>query len=391
MSSFEKLQRRNLDVLLIETIKRVGISNYSLVGRLTGINPETVRYKVNKQLNKYGLDIGVNINYSELGFASGILKVKARQATGKSWTDRLSYLNYVGKVIGSDRFECLYSIPSRFKSKYIETLESLKRQGIIEDYSVAEFYWFRYPYFRSEFYDFEKQSWQVDWRRVENTADETGMNIISFNRDSKVDYIDLVILRSMQEDPTITPSKIARETNINDRTVRYHHAEHVLKGNLILGNNIRWSSESVAATNPNKIMQVVYSFKRLPQQDYEPVRKLFNKVPFTWFEASTEDKSYFAFLDMPIEYFHETADFIESHIQLLASTPEMSVLDAAKTLKFNLREEMYDRKRGWRLPNYEENNLQALRSTQEAEVGEIDEEEMPPTSEEIDAEEQSPD
>ena len=40
---FERLKRRNQDYLLIETIKRVGPSNYSLLARLTGLNPETVR------------------------------------------------------------------------------------------------------------------------------------------------------------------------------------------------------------------------------------------------------------------------------------------------------------------------------------------------------------
>src|SRR2546425_10637641 len=77
MSEFERLQRRNQDYVLLETIKQVGASNYSLIARLTGLNPETVRYKVSKQLAKFGLDLSININYSELGFSMGLLTITA--------------------------------------------------------------------------------------------------------------------------------------------------------------------------------------------------------------------------------------------------------------------------------------------------------------------------
>ena len=83
MMEFERLKRRNQEYLLIETIKRVGPSNYSLLARLTGLNPETVRYKISKQLPKYGLGLTVNINYGELGFSMGLLRIKANSMSGK--------------------------------------------------------------------------------------------------------------------------------------------------------------------------------------------------------------------------------------------------------------------------------------------------------------------
>ena len=57
---------RNTEYLLIETIRQVGVSNYSLIARLTGLSAKTVRYKVNKQLSKLGLGILVNIDYAQL-------------------------------------------------------------------------------------------------------------------------------------------------------------------------------------------------------------------------------------------------------------------------------------------------------------------------------------
>src|ERR1017187_4408633 len=104
MMEFERLKRRNQDYLLIETIKRVGPSNYSLLARLTGLNPETVRYKVSKQLGKYGLSLTVNINYGELGFTLGLLKIKVDFSSGKAWFDHAHYLMLLCKVVGTDTY-----------------------------------------------------------------------------------------------------------------------------------------------------------------------------------------------------------------------------------------------------------------------------------------------
>jgi len=128
MMEFERLKRRNQDLLLIETIKRVGPSNYSLLARLTGLNPETVRYKVSKQMGKFGLGLTVNIDYGELGFSLGLLKVKANSSSGKSWYDHAHYIMLLTKVAGTDNYICLYGIPFRFKKKYAETMEKLKQQ-----------------------------------------------------------------------------------------------------------------------------------------------------------------------------------------------------------------------------------------------------------------------
>src|SRR5580704_16567737 len=76
----ERLLRRNQDYLLIDTIKRVGVSNYSLLARLTGLNPETIRYKVNRHLVKMGLGVFVNVNFADLGLAISLLTLKVNPA-----------------------------------------------------------------------------------------------------------------------------------------------------------------------------------------------------------------------------------------------------------------------------------------------------------------------
>jgi DNA-binding Lrp family transcriptional regulator len=348
MMEFERLKRRNQDYLLIETIKRVGPSNYSLLARLTGLNPETVRYKISKQLGKFGLGLTVNINYAELGFSMGLLKITANSSSGKSWFDHTHYLMLLSKVVGTDQYVCLYGIPFRFKKKYAESFEELKKSKLIDGYEMTELYWMRYPPFRSELYNFETRCWNVDWKRIETTTQEAGVSSFSINHDPKVDDVDIKILKYLKEDPTCGLAKVGKEIGVNPRTVRYHHAEHVVKGKLIIGNNVRWTWP-LQQGKSGEIMQVMASFGGLDQEETPVVRRLFNKLPFTWVEGGTEGREYFAFMDIPILSFHDCIRFIETQLGDLRSKLEVFILDAAKTQYLNVPDEMFDKRLGWRL------------------------------------------
>lgn len=340
---------KNAEHLLVETIRQVGVSNYSLIARLTGLNPETVRYKVNKQLANIGLGVQINVDYAQLGFSLGFLMVKGHSSPGKSWLDQCSYLSYVGKLMAGDRYICVYTVPYRFKKKYLDLVAAQQQAGLIETFESQEISWIRYPPLRAEYFDFGTGSWKMDWQRIDLMQREVGVTAcFPANTDLKVDYIDVKILRAMQEDPTVNPAKIAKEMDANARTVRYHYSEHVLKNKFILGNNLRWV-RPLKEGKQGDLMQVVFAFKNLDQKEMELARKICNRIPFTWLEAGTQTRSYFAFLDIPVANFHYTIGNIEAHAEPLRDKFEMIMLDPMKSRSLNLPEEMFDEERGWRL------------------------------------------
>lgn len=340
---------KNAEHLLVETIRQVGVSNYSLIARLTGLNPETVRYKVNKQLANIGLSVQINLDYSQLGFSLGMLGVKAHSSPGKSWLDRCSYLSYVGKLMAGDRYICLYTVPHRFKKKYLDLVTLQQQDGLIEDFESQEISWLRNPPLRAEYFDFGAGNWKMDWPRIDLERREVGItSVFPANTDLKVDYVDVKILRAMQQDPTVNPAKIAKEMNANARTVRYHYSEHVIKNKFILGNNLRWVRPIVEGKQ-GELMQVVFAFKHLEQEEMDLAKKICNRIPFTWLEAGTQSRSYFAFLDIPVASFHQTVGNIEAHTEQLRDKFEMIMLDPVKSHSLNLPEEMFDEDRGWRL------------------------------------------
>lgn len=351
MSPLERLKRRNLDYLLIETIKQIGVSNYSLIARMTGINTETVRYKINNQLGRFGLSIQINPNYSELGLSFGILHVKATISSSISWLDEASYLCFAGKVMGSENYICTFAIPYRFKKKYNDLLQIFKNQRLIQEFEIRDALWFRYPPFRSEFYDFDERRWKVDWKKIDTIMNESGASSTVVNRDADVDFIDLKILKQMQLNPTISLTKIAHDIQANPRTVRYHHSEHVVKRRYVLNNNVRWSRPFTEG-RVSEVMQCVISFISLKQDDVALARKLMNKIPFTWLEVGAGDNSYYSFLDIPINDFHETVRYIESHCEQIREKLAISILDSSRSRSFPIPDEMFDPRRGWTLPGY---------------------------------------
>jgi DNA-binding Lrp family transcriptional regulator len=208
----------------------------------------------------------------------------------------------------------------------------------------------RYPPFRAELYDFDMKTWKMDWNSFGLFSTEVGPSFVSVNRDSTVDFIDLKILRSLMDDPTIPLAKAAKSINANPRTVRYHNTEHVTTGKFILSSNIRWV-KPVQEGRPGSLMQVVFLFRKLDEQGIQKVRKFCNNLPFTWFEGGTEDRTYLAIVDVPIESFHETMQKAELYLRVVDQGYETMLLDPSSSKSLGIPDEMFDKERGWRLFN----------------------------------------
>jgi len=155
----------------------------------------------------------------------------------------------------------------------------------------------------------------------------------------------------MQENPTVSLAKVASDMNANPRTVRYHHAEHVVKGKMILNSNVRWWRPAFEG-KPGELMQMAVLFRGLGREKVVAARKLVNKIPFTWVEGGSEGGDYFALLDVPIERLYETARYIEGNAEDVKDSFSIMMLDSQKSRYLFLPEEMFDPQRGWTLPSY---------------------------------------
>ena len=81
---------------------------------------------------------------------------------------------------------------------------------MIDEFEMTELYWMRYPPFRSELYNFETKSWNVDWKRIDTATQEAGVTSFAVNHDPKVDDVDIKILKYLKEDPTFGLAKVGK-------------------------------------------------------------------------------------------------------------------------------------------------------------------------------------
>ncbi|MDG7007195.1 MAG: hypothetical protein JRN06_02990 [Nitrososphaerota archaeon] len=144
---------------------------------------------------------------------------------------------------------------------------------------------------------------------------------------------------------------MAAELDVNPRTLRYHHAEHVVKGKFILNSNVRWK-KPILEGRPGDLMQILALFRGAGQEGVAKARKLMNRIPFTWIEGGSETGDYFALLDVPLDMLYETTRYVESNTEDMRSNLSIVMLDSQKSRHLYLPDEMFDPKRGWTLPGY---------------------------------------
>jgi hypothetical protein len=341
LDTVSKLKRKNQDLFLFETIKKVGMQNYSLLSRLTGLDPETVRYRVNYHLKRFGLSACININYSQLGLLVSLIITE-----GTHSENAIPYLSFHSRAVGSNKNVFVIVHPARLKKKYINYLEQRAKDFRI--LKVKIFYWVRMPSFRIELFNFDKRTWEIDWNKIELPQPEEGPSFISYNPDAKPDYFDLKILKKMVYEPSISIAKIAKELNVNPRTLRYHYLEHVLKQKLILSHNLKIMDSS----QKEEKFRVSILVENLEEKSLEEIRGFCNRLPFTWLEARTEDRNYFAIMDIPLQFFNETLKRLELRLRPLSKSYEVMLLDPSTPAVLDIPDSMFDPDRGWRLYEY---------------------------------------
>jgi len=112
---FELLKARNQDYLLNETMKRVGPSNQSLLARLTGLNPETVRDRLPSQ-KIAGEERGEEYEYTaEIKAFEAFRNVMRREEISLSEGD--------GRVT--------------FRSRKFFDMKAFKKMGLVWSYTIA--------------------------------------------------------------------------------------------------------------------------------------------------------------------------------------------------------------------------------------------------------------
>jgi len=335
---------------IVETIKRVGPRNVSLISRLTGIPVETVRYKIRRQLIKNGIGGHISVNYNKLGLVRNWLVLDFDEKYREMATRMLAalsktgYLIYYGRILPQGTYVSIIALPPSLRVQYGELLDRLMDLGILASYEMDELAWIRHLSMRPEYYDFETKMWKVDWASLHQSKVIVNQMMDSEVGEPMVDKTDLLILKELQIDSMKTISKIAKRLELKPKTVRYHYMEHVLRRGLITNFIVKWQGSREQMHR--SILNAFIEFRDLTERSLLDVQKVFHRLPFTWFDAVSNNRSlYLAFLSLPVTQYINLLDYLQASVSVHRF--EIKLVDTFCAEAYTIPYEMFNETRGW--------------------------------------------
>ena len=311
--------------------------SYSEISRRTKVPIPTVRYILRKRLPKLGFTIAVAINHGVLGLQRYIVTLEShlssRYMSGLlSMFGELFYLRYYTYLMEERKFLAIFIVPPKYSDDFIAFLDSLKSVKIIDDYSVKKLPYMRVLPFRVDSFDFKRGVWRQNWFEKKFSIPEIYEDV---NPLSKIDKIDLLILKELEKDAFIKYIDLARKLKLTRQTVK-RHFERIAKA--IYMYSVMW----VPRWNPDLVSAPI-----LVKTPYvEDARSAIINVPFTYAEIRTIDDEYLGLVLAPSIGLYKMIKYINERVKVEC----LDFLDIENTLSFTIPHNLFNERIGWLNP-----------------------------------------
>ncbi|MFB0567073.1 MAG: AsnC family transcriptional regulator, partial [Candidatus Bathyarchaeia archaeon] len=341
-----------LDVKILESLGIHGPRNITNLARKLGVPAETVRKRLKRIHSRYFLRTNVNIYHTNLGLKKAVVLAEAVPGYEDLLFESLkinNFLIYLSRCYGMNE-GCLgiYTIPRNHCTDFKQFLSELER---LEVARKIDLYWstcFQSVNLKCNWFDSASKSWSFLWDKwVEEIPTKTTR--LPFTLVDPPDFpvegdeTDVLILKELEKDATVSFTKLAKMLGISPQLVRYHFYEHLVKRNLIEGFQIG-----------------VFPFDRAVSDMFHFIFKFDNGEKLAKFALSLMDKPFvytlgkileehalIANLYMPKAEFREFIDILS---RLVKSGFLQSYLYVIQDLNKTLRQTIsydYFKDRGW--------------------------------------------
>jgi DNA-binding Lrp family transcriptional regulator len=332
---------------LVRAIMQVGPGNFSLLSRLTGIPPETVRYKIKNQLMKKGINVHAIIDATKFGLQRTIVQMKFTEKyhpIAKPMLQalhELSYLTYYSGELLTRQFHTIFQIPIRFRTEFTEFLDAMVNFGMLESYSTRPVMWMNYMSLRPEYFDIQRSQWDIDWQGLKLMDDVPKIQPVEYSN-TQFDKPDLLIAAELTSDALSTIADMSRVLGINVKTLQYHFSRHLLERQMISRYVVRWMGDIESTRKHRIIFGRIYSHD-LSKNELDQVRRVVYSLPFTWAETITENRQLFVSeVFIPVEHLVYVQYFLNNNLGDIASKIELRTIDSSSSMAFTTPTDLYD-------------------------------------------------
>ncbi|HVC26816.1 MAG TPA: hypothetical protein VND40_01520 [Nitrososphaerales archaeon] len=336
---------------LIEAINRVGIQNVSLLSRMTGMPTETIRYTMKKRFPNLGLTVRTPLNHSALGLERYFITLQLSKSAAKSGATILealasnAFMNYRCQAPVERRLLTYFSVPALLADEFRAFLDTLVRDDVLADYTCERLEWSRHPELRSEYYDFGKGEWSIDWEKVKRhreappAPNENKEPSIS----PEIDSIDTLIIKELETDSWRNIAEIARKLKLNERTVRWHYRKHV--ADIAQSSFVNWIP--VTPNDFRKSIGLIHEFGSISKERLAKLRLIFNNFPFAWYEAGRKDGYYQVNSAFPADYFMDSLRYLNAGLGDIVDSWKTWTVDLSTSYAYTIQYQNFDDKNGW--------------------------------------------
>jgi len=230
-----------VDLKAIEALTTYGPRNISEVSRKLQIPAETLRKRIKHIYSQTFLRFHVNVYHANLGLVTGIVFAEAVPGYEKVLLDALKINNFwtfLGRCYGM--FEgCvgIFPIPQERCSQFEHFTDEIKRMGLARRIQVLWTSLFHPTPSLCKWFDEKTKSWNLDWERWIQEIKSGDVNLLRTLATPKVsikaDEIDVLLLKELEKDATISFKKMTEKFGISPQLVGYHYHKHVLGKGLL--------------------------------------------------------------------------------------------------------------------------------------------------------------
>lgn len=328
------------DARIIEAIQKAGPRNVALLSRLTGLHPETVRYKLKTRFKKAGFKVHAEVDYDRLGLSLFWSSIEFR-AGGTERALRVlqalsevGHLVYYGRVVPQGTYKVLFAVPQGRGDVYNGILHRLKKDGVVRDYSLEQaIHWQNYS-MNPRYFNFQSLKWEVDWSKVPREKPRAERPVAQ-GKTSTLDLLDLLIVKELQKDAQQHMVAIAKKLGVNSKTLMYHYDNHVEERKLVRGYEFRWMQD-LAKNLAHSALWTNVVVKGLNKGEAAKVREEWSKVPFIWADYLMKNGDYSAWFCAPLVEISSTFDYLSAQVSELGAAMEVNVIKTHDASSFTV-------------------------------------------------------
>jgi hypothetical protein len=334
---------------LVPFIEADGARNLNAICRELSIPYQTLRFRMGR-LKEQGISVLPLTEISKLGlervwvsfeFSRDVENPKAilggmHQKAG---------LKYYSRVLFTQEMNCEFLIPKGSISELRKLLRALEEMKIIENFECKPVMWKEVIMMKTKYFDYTSGEWDVDFSRL--VGDPSGGSPKHSGENVKLDYNDLLIIKSLQMEPWIKVVDLARKVNLSVGDVSYHLNRHVIKQKLIPSFRLRWVGTKEAWAKHTIVIQS-FMFDKLSDESARHAMSVMTAAPFTFDHYRAEDGTYFTELMIPVSHFPETQTYISDQLRRLGLKPRERSMDWSLTSTFTIPYTLFERRVGWK-------------------------------------------